>query len=574
MIGRLGIVSPLALMAAFTINLGAAQAESLSEEIAFLLRDNPELKSLRNQVEAAEEGINEAYAGYLPRVELSGDFGQERTDGPTVTDLSGDPLDLTRSRATATLRQNIFDGYGTESAYDAAQISRDISQLTLQDDTQSLILEGVRAYLDVLRAIYLIDLAEQNVDTIATQLNLENERVERGSGLALDVLQAKTRLQLADERRVAFEGTLQEAIARYTRIFGHPPELVTMELPRIPEDDLPASLDNAVEVALAENPEIASSDALVMLADEGRDRARAGYWPTVDLVGRLDYEDNVDGVEGVQRQGTIMVEANWELFNGFANQARVAQSAYEHVSAIHDRATITRLVVQDVEIAWDQVLTSRQRVDLLENAVNIAIEVHDARRRLRDAGQETVLNVLDAENDVFNAQINLVSAQYDGYLGIFRLMEAMGRLTPERLVPGVGDTSSIGVYEDGDISLAANVDQQTIDLATMPLEETATTQVGAEDVAFDHSSMPLVQIAASSDPFVWTPVEDGSPLTVENGTLTRDGQAGTQQDAMFAAAPSIQSFSEDSILIAGSGPATEKLQEVYDPNFVRAWSFE
>ena len=574
MIGRLGIVSPLALMAAFTINLGAAQAESLSEEIAFLLRDNPELKSLRNQVEAAEEGINEAYAGYLPRVELSGDFGQERTDGPTVTDLSGDPLDLTRSRATATLRQNIFDGYGTESAYDAAQISRDISQLTLQDDTQSLILEGVRAYLDVLRAIYLIDLAEQNVDTIATQLNLENERVERGSGLALDVLQAKTRLQLADERRVAFEGTLQEAIARYTRIFGHPPELVTMELPRIPEDDLPASLDNAVEVALAENPEIASSDALVMLADEGRDRARAGYWPTVDLVGRLDYEDNVDGVEGVQRQGTIMVEANWELFNGFANQARVAQSAYEHVSAIHDRATITRLVVQDVEIAWDQVLTSRQRVDLLENAVNIAIEVHDARRRLRDAGQETVLNVLDAENDVFNAQINLVSAQYDGYLGIFRLMEAMGRLTPERLVPGVGDTSSIGVYEDGDSSLAANVDQQTIDLATMPLEETATTQVGAEDVAFDHSSMPLVQIAASSDPFVWTPVEDGSPLTVENGTLTRDGQAGTQQDAMFAAAPSIQSFSEDSILIAGSGPATEKLQEVYDPNFVRAWSFE
>jgi len=574
MIGRLGIVSPLALMAAFTINLGAAQAESLSEEIAFLLRDNPELKSLRNQVEAAEEGINEAYAGYLPRVELSGDFGQERTDGPTVTDLSGDPLDLTRSRATATLRQNIFDGYGTESAYDAAQISRDISQLTLQDDTQSLILEGVRAYLDVLRAIYLIDLAEQNVDTIATQLNLENERVERGSGLALDVLQAKTRLQLADERRVAFEGTLQEAIARYTRIFGHPPELVTMELPRIPEDDLPASLDNAVEVALAENPEIASSDALVMLADEGRDRARAGYWPTVDLVGRLDYEDNVDGVEGVQRQGTIMVEANWELFNGFANQARVAQSAYEHVSAIHDRATITRLVVQDVEIAWDQVLTSRQRVDLLENAVNIAIEVHDARRRLRDAGQETVLNVLDAENDVFNAQINLVSAQYDGYLGIFRLMEAMGRLTPERLVPGVGDTSSIGVYEDGDISLAANVDQQTIDIATMPLEETATTQVGAEDVAFDHSSMPLVQIAASSDPFVWTPVEDGSPLTVENGTLTRDGQAGTQQDAMFAAAPSIQSFSEDSILIAGSGPATEKLQEVYDPNFVRAWSFE
>jgi len=574
MIGRLGIVSPLAVLAAFALSGEAVKAESLSEEIAYLLRDNPELKSLRNQVAAAEEGINEAYAGYLPTVELSGDVGQERTDGPTVTDPNGDPLDLTRSRATATLRQNIFDGYGTESAYDAAQISHNISLLALEDDTQSLILEGVRAYLDVLRAIHLIDLAERNVDTIATQLNLENERVERGSGLTLDVLQAKTRLQLADERRVAFEGLLQEAIARYNRIFGHTPELATMELPSIPEGDLPSSLDEAIQVALAENPEIANSDALVNLADENRNRAQAEYWPTVDLVGRLDYEDNVDGVQGIQRQGTIMVEANWQLFNGFANQARVAQAAYQHVSAIHDRSTTTRLVMQDVEIAWDQVLTSRERVDLLENAVNIAIEVHESRRRLRDAGQETVLNVLDAENDVFNAQINLVSAQYDGYLGIFRLMEAMGRLTPERLVPGMQDSSSIGVFEDGDVNLAANVDQQTVELVTAPLESNGATEVTVDEVTFDHASMPSVQIAASSDPYVWSPDEENGALTVENSTLIRQGQAGTQRDSMFTAAPSIQSFSEDGILIAGSGPATQELQEVFDPNLVRAWSFE
>jgi adhesin transport system outer membrane protein len=114
-----------------------------------------------------------------------------------------------------------------------------------------------------------------------------------------------------------------------------------------------------------------------MLADENREQARSAYWPTVDLVGIYDYEDNVDGVEGVQEQAAIMVEANWQLFAGFANQANVAQSAYEHIAAIHDRSATSRLIVQDVEVAWDQLSTSRQRVVLLENAVNIAIEVHD-----------------------------------------------------------------------------------------------------------------------------------------------------------------------------------------------------
>lgn len=564
MIGRSAFISSFAVCAVLAATATPTQAESLEEEIAFLLRDNPTLKSLRNQVEAAEEGINEAFAGYLPTIDVSADYGYESTDSPQsrITD-PGDPLELSRARATATLRQNIFDGYNTSATYDAAQITRDLSELTLEDDTQRLILEGVAAYLDVLRAMALIDLSDRNVDTIATQLNLENERVERGSGLALDVLQAKTRLQLAEERRVAFEGTLQQAIARYNRLFGHPPDLASMELPRIPEDELPPSLDDAIAIGLAENPQTASSQALVLLADETRDQARSAYWPRVDLVGRVNFEDDVDGIEGIRRDAAILVEANWQLFAGFANQANVAQSAYEHVAAIHERAATNRQVVEDVELAWEVLLTSRQRVELLENAVNIAIEVHDSRRRLREAGQETVLNVLDAENDVFNAQINLVGAQYDGYLSIFRLLEAMGRLTPERLVPGLEDTSSIGVYDGGEIELATSSDQQTIDLVIEPLgEATDITMSNADDVQV--VGVTSVQIAASSEPFSWSADEYVM-------TLSPTGETGGEP-ALFTMAPSIQS------LDANGQPANAAdgnvIETVDDPNLTRGWAFE
>ena len=104
----------------------------------------------------------------------------------------------------------------------------------------------------------------------------------------------------------------------------------------------------------------------------------------------------------------------------------------------------------------------------------------------------------------FNAQINLVGAQYDGYVGIFRLLEAMGRLTPERIVPGLEDTSSIGVYEDGEFELATMSDQQTVDLVTLPLGE--ATVISMDAIAPPTApAVSSVQIAASSDPITWSP---------------------------------------------------------------------
>ncbi len=94
---------------------------------------------------------------------------------------------------------------------------------------------------------------------------------------------------------------------------------------------------------------------------------------------------------------------------------------------------MARGVVQDVGLAWEQLRTVRQRVKLLRNAVTIAAEVHDARRKLREAGQETVINVLDAENEVFYALITATDAEYDARIAVYRLILGLGRLTPAAL---------------------------------------------------------------------------------------------------------------------------------------------
>jgi len=94
---------------------------------------------------------------------------------------------------------------------------------------------------------------------------------------------------------------------------------------------------------------------------------------------------------------------------------------------------VTREVSQEVETSWNELMTSRERVDLLENAVALAAEVFDSRRRLRDTGRETALNVLDAENELYNARINLVGATFDARRASYRLLQGTGALTPRTL---------------------------------------------------------------------------------------------------------------------------------------------
>ena len=124
------------------------------------------------------------------------------------------------------------------------------------------------------------------------------------------------------------------------------------------------------------------------------------------------------------------LRASWNLFTGFSTDAALGQATFDHGATKDNLVFVGRKVEEQVRTSWQSLITVRKRIELLENAVNIASEVFTARQQLREAGKETVLNVLDAESEVFNAQINYTSASYDERLAVFQLLLAMGRLNP------------------------------------------------------------------------------------------------------------------------------------------------
>jgi len=410
-----------------------AQAETLFEAVDDLVTHHPQIEASKQTALGMAENVKRSWGAYLPTVELSADTGFERINSPARRAANLDPYGRNRNTYTLTVTQTLWNGGARDAEYASAIHQHNAATQNAESTAQNIIFEGIATYLDVLRQDKLVKLATQNEANIRRQLQLEDERVRRGSGITVDVLQAKTRLQLAKERRVAFEGALEGAFSRYLQVFGKPAVLSEMEEPTPPLSLIPETLEAAVEFANKENPIILARLQDSMAMQENRNVSKAAYMPTVDLVLEHGYENGADGTIGTHRDYTALVTATWTLFNGFQNRSEVQKASFDFAASRATYRYTQRKTEEQTRLAWQQLETARKRVELLNNAVNIAGEVFESRKKLRESGKETALTVLDAENEVYNARINHTAAMFDMKRGVYQLLLAMGELRPDEM---------------------------------------------------------------------------------------------------------------------------------------------
>lgn len=411
----------------------SASAQRLETELVDLLANHPQIRAQRSAVESARKGIDRAFSRYLPRLDLNANIGPTYIETDSRDQVGLGPFDETQKVARLSLTQNVFNGFQTPAQVKIARLNTEVAERTLDGTEQDVLFNGIKAYLDILRNRRLVELARLNEDSIRLQTQLEDERVIRGAGITVDVLQAKSRLQIAKEQRVAFEGALEDAVSRYVQIFGHAPESATMADPNPPVDVLPRNIEEALAIATAENPAISGSLATVEVASERRTLARSDYFPTIDVVGSVDYEEDFDLQQGVRRDHSVLLQATWNLFNGFATSAGVAQAAHDFRASQDNHEFVNRGVAEATRLAWQQLRTARDREELLANAITISEEVLESRRKLREAGKETVINVLISEDEVNQARINFTVARYDAATAVYQVLLAIGRLNPDHL---------------------------------------------------------------------------------------------------------------------------------------------
>ncbi len=408
-------------------------AVTLEEMLAELANDHPAIRTEEERVNSADQRLRGTKTFFLPTVSLSSDYGYERIDSPTRRVSRGKPAKELRESVTLNLTQNVFDGFRKNFDRRGADEDKAAAADNLENTAQGVLFQGASAYIDVLRQSELIELVKENEARIQRQFELETTRVASGQGLASDVLLARQRLQQARERRVIFNGSLQDSFSRYRQLFNEMPDVASMVTPLAPIDLLPRSLEAALKQARRGHPLITSTNNLVDAARARQLAAQSDLFPRLDIVGRANFERDLNDTPGVRRDMSVLLQATWDLFTGFSVQSNIAATAFDHAANLSNLQSISLQIEEEVRFSWQALQTTCERRFLLENALSIALEVLDLRRTLLAAGRETSLRVLDAETEVTDAQINLAAAVFDEMTTVYRTVLAVGRLDVDTL---------------------------------------------------------------------------------------------------------------------------------------------
>ena len=411
-------------------------AADLQSELIYLRDNHPMLRATSFAVTAAEKRETAAKSGWFPKVDLGAESGSEKIT--TTPYASGQPSstpqasDLQRKKQSVTVTQNLFNGGRTLATTGVAKIERQMKDADRSATSQEVLLEAITAYINVLKNKMLISLSEINEETTKRQLEMEKQRVERGGGVIVDELQAATRLQIVRERRVIYEQGLRDAVSGYEQVFGKSPDLKLFEDVDIIKSRMPASVDAATDEAAENNPRLAAARLATERTYRLISMENAGFMPNVDLVGTHNRERDA-GQLYRKDEDSVLLKMSWNIFAGRETISRAQAAAYDYRESAEKEKNVNNKTKESVRVAWNQYKKGLERLDLLESAVKTSQGVMRGRKRLRDAGKETALAVLDSEVEHFGLLANKVNATMDAKLGSYRLLSALGKLDIESL---------------------------------------------------------------------------------------------------------------------------------------------
>ena len=402
-----------------------ARAQSLQESLSFMIEDHKRIRAAEADVASARDTAIASLGDWFPTLDATASYGLEEQRKPDAVDSKFYPRQV-----DFTLTQLLWDFGATNGTIRAAKRTYDQAQATLSSTRQALILEGVTAHVNLIRANELVRFALMSEENVKRQTELEDARVQRGSGFSTDVLQAKTQLAGAQARRVQSEGALQNARNRYRAVFYRDPgDLQSLVKPKPPIDMLPPSLDEAIEIAMESNPQLNAQLIAADIARETVNQTRGTeLFPTLNAVGTSTYKQDVQGTSGFKGEQLIKVELTYALNLGMTqvNTLRAAKSAF---SATQDRYGDARTQIEELaRNAWQNFLTAKENAEALRNQANIANEFLELARKERQLGRRSLIDVLAGETALINSNSDAVSAETDVMLAVYNLVSVMGFL--------------------------------------------------------------------------------------------------------------------------------------------------
>lgn len=409
--------------------ISGANAADIFNVLSETYDSNPTLQSERAYLRSVDENVAIAKSGYRPNLSLNGGYrdGENKIkkgvgNGGEYNSLSG----------AAQISQPVFSGFSTVNSVKAADRNVKAAQNNLSNVEQGILLEASTAYLDVLQNRAIVELQKNNEELLQKKLDETIERFNVGEVTRTDVSQARARHSQAVSDRIASEGTLEASVAAYVELIGSEPE--DLSEPTGMKEFLPTSFEQALDTALKNSYTIRQAKNLY--AARGYEvYARTGeLLPSVSVdgsIGRNKAEQNT--IDTTTENTEWGVNVNIPLYSGGATRARIRQSKYLKWQAQEGVLQAKRAVKASVRSAWEYMKSNESQLQAIAaqiKANSIALEGVQKEEAL---GNRTILDVLDAYQELLNSKVNDVKARRTYYVSAMNLLASMGKMTAKDL---------------------------------------------------------------------------------------------------------------------------------------------
>jgi len=440
-------ISRLAQSSALAVIVGVlapvpASAETLRDALIGAYSHSGLLEQNRALLRAADEDVAQAVAALRPIINWSASVTRSNTDTITSTSVVEISNNTTQANLGLSLQLLLWDNNRTRLGVEVAKESVLATRQQLLSIEQQILFRAVAAYFNVRRQSENAALLQSNLRLITEELRAAEDRFEVGEVTRTDVAQAQARLAEARSDLASALGALVQAQEEYTNVVGRRPGALAApgRLPR-----LETNINRAKEIAVRNHPDLRAVQHQVKAADINVEIAKRVTSPTINLTGSISRSDTVNS-DQFSENVSIGIEATGPIYQGGALDSQVRQAIANRDANRGNLHTTRHDIRQNVGDAYAQLQTSQAQLVATEERIRAARVAFRGVREEATLGARTTLDVLNAEQDLLDAQAAQISAQADRFIAAYQALQSLGQLTVSDLQLGITQYDAEAYY--------------------------------------------------------------------------------------------------------------------------------
>ncbi|MFL2654211.1 MAG: TolC family outer membrane protein [Alphaproteobacteria bacterium] len=404
-------------------------AETLNQALIEAYKSNPNLIAQRAKVRAVDEQVSQAVAKWRPTVSLRGLYGTKKLNRKSSSGAKTDSTNQPQSLGIE-VSQSIFRGYRTKAEMERAENRVMGSRGALIITEQEIMGEVIKSYLSVLRDSAVLALRENNIEVITQQLNATRDRFEVGDLTRTDFAQSESRLARAIADRASAKADLLKSRAGYLNVVGHEPQNLVQ--PKLPEN-LPNTRQETIDSAIINHPQVIAALYSEKAARSNIDLIKGKLLPTVSIDASISRKEDIVGSGVTDTTSEITARFSVPLYQSGAVYSGIREAKQIASQRVSEVALRKRDVARFARDSWENYRVAKARITSFEAAVRAQEVAFEGVKQEAKVGSRTILDVLDAEQELMDTLVNLVSAKRNLIVSGYSLLAATGQLTAKGL---------------------------------------------------------------------------------------------------------------------------------------------